>query len=78
MGQILVLNGPNQIGQPGHDPHYYGTVPLSEINRQLEKHVLEKGHLAEFYESHNENELAERVQLENNDGTGVIIINPTG
>ena len=77
MGTILLINGPNRIGQPGHDPQYYGTIPLSEINDRLAKLVSDRGHCVEFFEGSNETELVQRVRAANNDETGVIVINPT-
>ncbi|MDJ0928617.1 MAG: type II 3-dehydroquinate dehydratase [Gammaproteobacteria bacterium] len=77
MGQILVINGPNQIGQPGYQPQYYGTESLAEINKRLAEQARSAGHSIDFYESGSEPELAARVRAAAQDGTGVVIINPT-
>jgi 3-dehydroquinate dehydratase II len=73
--RIEVMHGVNlnMLGQ--RDPAQYGTLTLSELERQIDAFAAELGLRARFFQTNSESELIERLHLLREDADG-IVINP--
>lgn len=76
MATILVLHGPNLnlLGQ--REPDIYGSASLADIDQNLQRIALERGHHLLSMQSNAEYELVERVQEARQEGVNYILINP--
>jgi 3-dehydroquinate dehydratase-2 len=76
MATILVLHGPNLNLLGEREPTIYGSTTLADINGQLERTAVARGHHLIHMQSNAEYELVERVQAARREGVDFILINP--
>lgn len=74
--KLLIINGPNLNMLGVREPDKYGNETYEELLKRIEKHCLEKGIEAEFYQSNHEGDLVDRIQQAYFDKTDGIVINP--
>lgn len=81
MKKILVINGPNLNLLGSRDPEIYGNKNLQDVERMLNKFLvenkLEKEFEVQFFQSNHEGDLIDFIQ-DNTKDTHAIIINPGG
>jgi 3-dehydroquinate dehydratase-2 len=75
---VLVLHGPNLNLLGTREPGVYGSVTLSDIERELTEIATEAGCRLQSLQSNHEGVLIDRVQAARADATDFIIINPAG
>lgn len=75
--KLLVINGPNLNMLGIREPEKYGTMTLSEIEKELYTYSFELGIAIETFQSNSEGEIIDKIQkaMGNFDG---ILINPGG
>lgn len=62
MARILVLHGPNLNLLGIREPEHYGTLRLSEIDRQITDLAHKEGVTVEIFQSNSEGALVDRIQ----------------
>lgn len=75
MTRILILHGPNLNLLGIREPEHYGTLRLSEIDRQITDLARQEGVTVEIFQSNSEGALVDRIQQ----GLGkfdALVINP--
>lgn len=72
---ILVLHGPNLNLLGIREPHFYGSLTLSQINERLALLAEELGAALNTWQGNHEGALVDRIQTARQDGTDFIIIN---
>lgn len=75
---VLVLHGPNLNLLGTREPGVYGSVTLTDIERELTQIAADAGSRLESLQSNHEGVLIDRVQAARADGTDFIVINPAG
>ena len=75
---VLVLHGPNLNLLGTREPAVYGSVTLTDIERDLSKIAQEAGSTLQSLQSNHEGVLIDRVHAARTDGTDFIVINPGG
>jgi 3-dehydroquinate dehydratase II len=73
---VLVLHGPNLNLLGTREPAVYGSVTLSDIDRELTQIAKEAGSSLQSLQSNHEGVLIDRVHAARTDGTDFIVINP--
>ncbi|HET8578438.1 MAG TPA: type II 3-dehydroquinate dehydratase [Methylomirabilota bacterium] len=73
---ILVLHGPNLNLLGTRETSVYGRVPLSDINRAIQRHATARGARAVCRQSNHEGELVDWIQSAAREGFQAIVINP--
>ena len=74
--KILVIHGPNLNMLGKRDPAKYGTLTMTEINKQLQIIALELDCELEFFQSNHEGAILDFLQREPSRAANGIIINP--
>jgi len=74
--KILVLHGPNLNMLGKRDPTKYGTLTMTDINKQLQIMAVELDCELEFFQSNHEGAIIDFLQLESSRAAGGVIINP--
>jgi 3-dehydroquinate dehydratase-2 len=62
VARILVLHGPNLNLLGVREPEHYGTLRLSEIDRQISDLAQKEGVTVEIFQSNSEGALVDRIQ----------------
>jgi 3-dehydroquinate dehydratase-2 len=62
VARILVLHGPNLNLLGVREPEHYGTLRLSEIDRQISDLARKEGVTVEIFQSNSEGALVDRIQ----------------
>ncbi|QQR79310.1 MAG: type II 3-dehydroquinate dehydratase [Deltaproteobacteria bacterium] len=73
--KILVIHGPNLNLLGKREKSIYGTLTLSQINKEIEKVALSQKVKVDFYQSNHEGEIVTKIQ-EADDLYHGILINP--
>src|SRR5215471_10393986 len=73
MLKILVINGPSLNTLGSREPVIYGTMTLSHIIEQLQKHGEELGATIQDFQSNHEGDLIDYLQQHAGDADGIII-----
>ena len=74
--QILVVNGPNLNLLGTREPDKYGSVTLSQIERELTDAARKAGAALTCFQSNSEAALVDRIQQAASEGVDFILINP--
>ena len=74
--QILVVNGPNLNLLGTREPDKYGSVTLSQIERELTDAARKAGAALSCFQSNSEAALVDRIQQAGPEGVDFILINP--
>ena len=74
--KILVIHGPNLNLLGKRDPTKYGTVTMTDINKQLRIIANELDCELEFFQSNHEGAIIDFLQLESSRAADGVIINP--
>src|SRR2546428_13727652 len=76
--KILVLHGPNLNMLGKRDPTKYGTLTMTDINKQLQIMAVELDCELEFFPSNHEGAIIDFLQLESSRAANGVIFNPRG
>jgi 3-dehydroquinate dehydratase II len=74
--KILVIHGPNLNLLGKRDPTKYGTVTMTEINKQLQIIANELACELDFFQSNHEGAIIDFLQLESSRAADGVIFNP--
>jgi 3-dehydroquinate dehydratase II len=74
--KILLLNGPNLNMLGTREPEIYGSLSLSDIEKQLQIKALENQVELITFQSNAEHQIVDRIQQSLNQGFQFILINP--
>ena len=74
--KILVIHGPNLNMLGKRDPTKYGTLTMTDINKQLQIMAVELDCELEFFQSNHEGAIIDFLQLESSRAANGVIINP--
>jgi 3-dehydroquinate dehydratase-2 len=74
--KILVIHGPNLNLLGKRDPIKYGTLTMSDINKQMQIIAHELDCKLEFFQSNHEGAIIDFLQLESSRTADGVIINP--
>src|SRR5437667_282271 len=74
--KILVIHGPNLNMLGKRDPIKYGTVTMTDINKQLQMIAVELDCELEFFQSNHEGAILDFLQQESSRAADGVIINP--
>ena len=74
--KILVIHGPNLNLLGKRDPTKYGTVTMTDINRQLQVIAVELDCKLEFFQSNHEGAIIDFLQMESSRAADGVNINP--
>ena len=75
--KLLVINGPNLNMLGIREPAVYGVETYDTLCKKVREHAAERGVDVELYQSNNEGDLIDRIQLAYGNVDG-IVINPGG
>src|SRR2546430_7569990 len=74
--KILVIHGPNLNMLGKRDPTKYGTLTMTDINKQLQIMAVELDCELEFFQSNHEGAIIDFLQLDSSRAADGVIINP--
>jgi 3-dehydroquinate dehydratase-2 len=76
MAKILLLNGPNLnlLGQ--REPGHYGTLSLSNIEKNLQQIAAQNNHQLSYFQSNAEHKLVDRIHAAQVEEINFILFNP--
>src|SRR5438067_12951553 len=73
---ILVIHGPNLNMFGKRDPTEYGTLTITDINKELQNLAVRLNCELEFFQSNHEGAIIDFLQLESSRSADGVIINP--
>jgi 3-dehydroquinate dehydratase II len=74
--RILVIHGPNLNMLGKRDPTKYGTLTMTDINKQLQRIAVELDCKLEIFQSNHEGAIIDFLQRESSRAADGVIINP--
>ena len=73
---ILVIHGPNLNLLGKRDPTKYGTLTITDINKELQNLAVRLNCELEFFQSNHEGAIIDFLQMESSRAADGVIINP--